>query len=652
LFTGVQPTACPGGPASAGAWIPCDGNDPDSAPEPVPEGSYSGLTHWPTVSRQVEVSVVLPAYNEEGTLADTVAVTVDHLSAFLPAGSFEVIVAEDGCEDRTPDIADELAADHDPVRHIHSEERLGRGGALERAFRKAGGETLAYFDTDLATDMRHAEELIESVRSGEYDVATGSRWLSGSEADRPARRGVPSLGFNTLVWLFLRSDVRDHQCGFKAFDRAVLFDVLENVEDDHWFWDTEVLVRAQRAGYRIREFPVDWTPRGDSKVDIVRDVFGMGSQIVRTWWQLSVSPRLTQRVSLAAGALLVGLALSLMTLYLDPAEVLARLSEADAALVAASGLVYLLSWPLRGLRYRDILGTMGYSERWEFLTGAVFISQTGNLVFPARAGDAVRAYVIKARRRIPYTSGFASLAVERVLDLLTITLLAGAVLLGLVTTGSVADLQAALFGGTTAGRGAASGRTAVAVAVGVGLAAVLAVTTIVASARSDRTYARGAVGRLSSDAYASYVADTLEQFAGDVQTVANDGSAFARVGATSLLVWSLDAATAVVVLRAFAVQLPAATLLAVGFFAVSVGNLAKVLPLSPGGVGLYEGAFTLLVVALTPVGTVTALSVAIVDHAVKNLVTVVGGVASMAWLNVSLTTALERSRDVDADPQD
>jgi uncharacterized membrane protein YbhN (UPF0104 family) len=604
------------------------------------------------MSRGVEVSVVLPAYNEEDTLADTVAVTLETLSEFLPAGSFEVVVAEDGCDDRTPEIADELAAEHDGVRHRHSETRLGRGAALERAFRAAEGGTLVYFDTDLATDMCHLEELVESVRSGEYDVATGSRWLPDSKADRPMKRGVPSLGYNTLVRLFLRSDLQDHQCGFKAFDRAALFDVLEDVEDEHWFWDTEVLVRAQRAGYRVREFPVEWTPKGDSKVDIVRDVLGMGSQIVRTWWQLSVSPRITRRVSLAAGTGLVALAVLLMTLYLDPGEVLARMSGADPALVAAAGLVYLLSWPLRGLRYRDILAAIGYREGWDFLTGAVFISQTGNLVFPARAGDAVRAYVVKARRRIPYTSGFASLAIERVFDLLTITLLAGAVLLGLVVSGSVGELQTALLGGGVGGPEAASGQTAITVAAGVGLAAVLAVAVIVASARSDRNYARGAVGRLSSDAYADYVAGKLEQFAGDVQTVARDGTTFGRVGLASLLIWSLDVVTAIVVLLAFDVQLAVPALLAVGFFAVSVGNLAKVLPLSPGGIGLYEGAFTLLVVALTPVGAVTALSAAIVDHAIKNAVTVAGGLASMAWLNVSLTTAVERSREVEADPQD
>jgi len=596
---------------------------------------------------EVEVSVVLPAYNEEATLEETVEITLETLADFLDPGTFEVIVAEDGCEDATPEIADRLAAEYEAVRHVHSDERLGRGRALEYAFERARGDTLVYFDTDLATDMGHLAELVESVRSGDYDVATGSRWLPDSDADRPRKRGVPSLGYNRLVRLFLRSDLQDHQCGFKAFDREALFDLLDDVEDDHWFWDTEVLVRAQRAGYRVTEFPVNWTPKGDSKVDIVRDVFGMGSQIVRTWWQLSVSPRITRRATVVAGSLLVLVALALMTVYLDPSTVIDRMTGADPLLVALAAVVYTLSWPLRGARYRDILDRIGFHERRGFLTGAIFISQTGNLVFPARAGDAVRAYVLKARREIPYASGFASLAVERVFDLLTITALAGTVLLGLAATGSLGQLGGVLGGGSVGGETARSGQTAVLVAGGVGLAAFLAVLVIVLSARSERNYVRAIVGRLSSDSYADYVAGVVERFAGDVQTVASDGRTFALVGASSVAIWTLDVATALLVLLAFDVTLSLPALLAVGFFAVSVGNLAKVLPLSPGGIGLYEGAFTLLVVVLTPIGSVTALSAAIVDHAIKNLVTIVGGVAAMAWLNVSLTTAVAESRGAD-----
>jgi len=594
------------------------------------------------MTRAVEVSVVLPAYNEEDTIERTVEVTLETLAAFLPAGSFEVVVAEDGCDDRTPEIASRMAEADERVRHVHSDERLGRGGALEYAFRQAHGETLVYFDTDLATDMQYLEELVESVRTEEYDVATGSRWIPGEAVDRPAKRGIPSKGFNSLVRLFLRSDVNDHQCGFKAFDREALFSLLDDVEDEHWFWDTEVLVRAQRAGYDVREFPVEWTPKGDSKVDLVRDVFGMGSQIVRTWWQVSVSPRLTRRVNVAAGTLLVFVALLLMTTYLDPGEVWGYMQDADLALVGLAALVYVTSWPLRGLRYRDILSRLGYRSDPAFLTGAIFISQTGNLVFPARLGDAVRAYVMKARRSVPYPSGFASLAVERVFDLLTIAFLAGAVIVGMAVTMSPTELQSAIGSAQLSGGQEAAGQTAMLVAAGVGVAAVLATIVIVLSARSERNYVRATISRLSSDAYADYVAGVIERFTGDVQTVASDRRAFALVGTTSLLIWTIDVLTAVAVLAAFGVELTP-FLLGVAFFAVSVGNLAKVLPLTPAGLGLYEGAFAIIVVGLTPIGGALAISVAIVDHAVKNLVTLAGGLVSMAWLNVSLTTAVEET---------
>lgn len=596
----------------------------------------------------VAVSVVLPAYDEQRTLSATVETTLDTLGSFLPDDSFELLVAEDGCTDDTPEIAARLAREDERVRHVHSDERLGRGGALTRAFRAARGDTLAYFDTDLATDMGHLEELITSVRSGEYDVATGSRLLAASDAERPANRDVPSRVYNGLVRLFLRSSVHDHQCGFKAFDRAVLDDLLADVEDDHWFWDTELLVRAQRAGYRVREFPVDWTPKGDTKVDFVRDVLGMGSGVLRTWWQLAVAPRITRRVTLVAGTLLTLFAVALMPQYIDVSRMLAEIETADPALVIAAALVYVLSWPLRGGRYRDILDELGYTEGLGFLTGAVFISQTGNLVFPARAGDAVRAYVVKTRRRVPYPTGFASLAVERVFDLLTITLLAGVVLIGLAGTGitSLSGLGATVAGGNQ------SGRVALLVASGVGVAAIVLVGAIVASARSDRNLVRRGMEKVSSDAYADRVAGVIERFVGDVQAVAGDRGAFARIGASSVVIWTLDVVTALLVFAAFDVALPLTTLVAVGFFAVSVGNLAKVLPLSPGGLGLYEGAFSLLVVGLTPVATPIALGAAIVDHAVKNIVTVIGGLASMLVLNVSLTTAVEEGSEVEATPTD
>ncbi|MBU4374035.1 MAG: glycosyltransferase, partial [Euryarchaeota archaeon] len=177
-----------------------------------------------------------------------------------------------------------LAKKYDFVVHLHSDERLGRGRALNRAFKASKGEILGYIDVDLATDMKYLRELIQSIRDG-YDFATGSRMLPESNVKRPFKRGFASKGFNFLARFVLGSKLYDHQCGFKSFKREALFGLMDDVKDTHWFWDTELYVRAQHAGFKVKEFPVEWRHGGTTKVDLIRDIFGMGSQIFRLWYE-------------------------------------------------------------------------------------------------------------------------------------------------------------------------------------------------------------------------------------------------------------------------------------------------------------------------------------------------------------------------------
>ncbi|AKB38855.1 Dolichol-P-glucose synthetase [Methanosarcina siciliae C2J] len=203
--------------------------------------------------------------------------------------SFEIIIAEDGSKDETDKIAEKIADKYNCVKHLHSEERLGRGTALNRAFKSASGEILCYIDVDLATNMKHLKELINSIHLEGFDFSTGSRLMPQSDVNRSFKRSVASKGFNFIVRILLRSKLYDHQCGFKAFKRKTLFELLDSVEDKHWFWDTELLVRAQYNGYKVKEFPVQWRHGGTTTVNLRRDVIGMGSQIIRLWWQLNVS---------------------------------------------------------------------------------------------------------------------------------------------------------------------------------------------------------------------------------------------------------------------------------------------------------------------------------------------------------------------------
>lgn len=223
-----------------------------------------------------EVSLVLPAYNEAERIVRCVERAVETLEKITP--SFEVIIAEDGSTDETPSLAAELADIYAQVRHLHSDTRLGRAGGMVRAFRVAEGEILAFMDVDLATDLSHLQELIQAIRDG-FDVATGSRLMKESDVTRSFKRTILSRGYNFLVRLLLKSKIRDHQCGFKAFRRDMLFEIIDELEDEHWFWDTELLVLAQKKGYRIYEFPVKWVDGEMTKVNLSSDTFEMGSKI-------------------------------------------------------------------------------------------------------------------------------------------------------------------------------------------------------------------------------------------------------------------------------------------------------------------------------------------------------------------------------------
>jgi len=344
-----------------------------------------------------------------------------------------------------------------------------------------------------------------------------------------------------------------------------------------------------------------------------------------------VASALTRRRLTIVGTILVVAGLAVAVREIELRTVVAEIASADPVVLGAAVAVYVTSWPLRGRRYSDVLAAMEQRSDTAVATIAVFVSQTANLAIPARAGDAVRAYVMNRQREVPYAAGFASLTVERLFDLATIATLAVLAMAWLAVGGETGPLEL-----VTEANGA---RTALLAAAAVSTATVGVGAVVVTSARADHGLGAWLRAQGQDRPWLEGVLEATVHFAADVQVVARQPRALATIGAGSLLVWSLDVLTAVLVLGALDSGLSIGALLSVGTLAVSVGNLAKVLPLSQGGVGLYEAAFTALVVGLTPIGASVALAAAIVDHALKNGVTLVGGTAAGTWLGLSLSDA-------------
>jgi glycosyltransferase AglD len=231
-----------------------------------------------------EVTAIIPAYNDRVALERALPRSIEVLSG--NTDGFELIIAEDGSTDGSSGIVKEFEKSDARVHLLHSDKRLGRGRALNRAFLQAKGKIVCYYDVDLATDMQHLPRLINAIREG-ADIATGSRLLRDSDIRRTGGREVASRTYNFLVRCLLSSRVYDHQCGFKAFNKERILPLLQHIRADHWFWDTEMLVRAQRKGYTVTEFAVRWRA-GKGTTVRAKDVFEMGSSILFLWWQIHV----------------------------------------------------------------------------------------------------------------------------------------------------------------------------------------------------------------------------------------------------------------------------------------------------------------------------------------------------------------------------
>ncbi len=213
------------------------------------------------------VELVVPVLNEAHVLEQS----VERLRAFLH-GEFPfkatILVADNGSRDGTADVAARLAERHPDVAMLTLEQR-GRGRALRKAWLASAADVVAYTDVDLSTDLATLEPMVRAIHEEGYDVAIGSRLLPESDVVRGPKREFISRAYNLILKLVLRVGFSDAQCGFKAVSREAVRVLVPMVEDQAWFFDTELLVRAERLGWRVKDVPARWVDDDDSRVKIV-----------------------------------------------------------------------------------------------------------------------------------------------------------------------------------------------------------------------------------------------------------------------------------------------------------------------------------------------------------------------------------------------
>ena len=230
----------------------------------APQHGGVGIVSGPTLD------IVIPVYNEEADLDACVRRLHRFLSAEVPY-SARITIADNASTDATLAVAYKVALELDGIRVIHLDAK-GRGRALRSAWCASDAAVVAYMDVDLSTDLNALMPLVAPLVSGHSDVAIGSRLSRTSRVVRGPKREFISRSYNLILHASLQTKFSDAQCGFKAMRTSVARELLPVVEDSEWFFDTEMLVLAERIGLRIHEVPVDWIDDPDSRVDIVDTV--------------------------------------------------------------------------------------------------------------------------------------------------------------------------------------------------------------------------------------------------------------------------------------------------------------------------------------------------------------------------------------------
>lgn len=205
-------------------------------------------------------SIILPAFNEEKRLKRT----VEELITYFKEDDIELIIVEDGCTDNTPGISKDLAEEFKEVRHIHSEERLGKGKAVKKGLNSAANENICFSDID-AAKPELVEKILTPLLSNNADISIGKR----SHENRNLKRKMMSKTYNFLARKILNTGVKDHQTGLKAIKADKFKSIKDSLDSEGWFWDTELLYRAKNKDTSIKEVNVKWPSQEESKVSPV-----------------------------------------------------------------------------------------------------------------------------------------------------------------------------------------------------------------------------------------------------------------------------------------------------------------------------------------------------------------------------------------------
>jgi glycosyltransferase involved in cell wall biosynthesis len=215
----------------------------------------------------MKILIVIPVLNEEKILKENVLKIFNFCQKNLTI-NWQIVIVDNRSTDQTVVIAKDLGRRYQQIEYLYVD-KVGKGVAIRTGWQKYSADIYCFMDADLATDLSALVTLISSFKEG-YDMVIGSRFLAQSQVSRSLIRKMFSFGYHLVARILLNLKIKDLPCGFKAINSRIKENVLPKVKDEAWFFDSELVIVAEKQGYRIKEIPIIWQEprkgRGESRV--------------------------------------------------------------------------------------------------------------------------------------------------------------------------------------------------------------------------------------------------------------------------------------------------------------------------------------------------------------------------------------------------
>ncbi len=217
----------------------------------------------------MKINITIPVFNEEKILNESIRKIFLFCQGNIQ-DNFKIVIANNGSVDNTENVAKKICKDNKEIEYLFIKKK-GRGNAIKTSWLKINANIYSYMDIDLSTDLKAFPKMVNEIIKG-YDIVVGSRFIKKSRVKRQLHRTVLSRVYNLFVQKLFHTKIKDMQCGFKVVNKKVVNNLLKRTRNDEWFFDTELLLLAEKEGYKIKEMPIEWSEHSDTKVKIIKTI--------------------------------------------------------------------------------------------------------------------------------------------------------------------------------------------------------------------------------------------------------------------------------------------------------------------------------------------------------------------------------------------